>query len=186
MLKRTLSLLFCLIIILTTFNVGAIALDNSGLTDIDTHWGEDDIVILNRLAILNGSNNKAKPDSFITRGEFTALISRGLNLQSDNSKIFGDVDKNHIFYDVISAAASHEIINGMNDGNFYPENNITREEIMLIISRCIKPNNKKVPQFSDINKNYQYILTNNHERTDYINHDLHHVFLYTIRLSLAF
>ena len=157
MFKKTIALLFCFIISITALNAEAIALDNSMLTDIDAHWGEDDIVTLNRLGILNGSNNKANPDSLITRGEFTALISRGLNLKGDSTKVFGDVSKNHIFFDVISAASSNGIINGMSDGNFYPEKNITREEIMLIISRCIKSDNNKTPRFSDINKNYQYM-----------------------------
>lgn len=157
MLKKMLSMLLCLIIVFATSTPKAISLDNSTLTDIDSHWSEDDIITLNRLGILNGSDNKANPDSLITRGEFTALISRALELQSNQALNFNDVDSQHIFYYDISAASSYGIINGMSDGNFYPEKEITREEIMLIISRCIDTDNSKKPSFSDIEKDYQYI-----------------------------
>jgi len=156
MLKKTLSLLLCGLLAFTPITSRAISLDNNTLTDIDSHWAEKDITTLNRLGILNGSNNQANPDALITRGEFTALVSRSLELRTTNPKTFKDVDINNIFYNDISAASSHGIINGMDDGNFYPENKITREEIMLIISRCIDNKETDTPDFKDIDKDYIY------------------------------
>lgn len=157
MLRKMLSLLLCVVLTFTTITTRAIFLDNRMLTDIDSHWAEKDILTLNRLGILNGSSNQANPDSFITRGEFTALIARSLELEITNPKEFNDVNSDNIFYNDISAASSHGIINGMNDGNFYPENKITREEIMLIISRCIDSSDETIPDFKDIDKNYKYL-----------------------------
>jgi len=158
MLKKTLSLFLCLILISATITSKALFINDKILTDIDSHWAENDILTLNRIGILNGSDNKANPDALITRGEFTALIVRALALEnSDNSLTFADINENHIFFKEISAASSLGIINGMTDGNFYPEKRITREEIMLIISRCIESNTGRTPVFSDIAKNYQYL-----------------------------
>lgn len=135
----------------------AISLDNSILTDINDHWAESDILTLNRAGVLKGSANKANPDSDITRGEFAALVSRSLSLPSYESKIFNDVSEESVFFTDIGAAYSAGLITGMEDGNFYPDNLITREEIMLIISRCTSPAKSKTPLFTDINKRYKYL-----------------------------
>ncbi len=125
--------------------------------DIDRHWAENDINLLKSLSVMNGYDGKIYPDSNITRGEFTALIARLFDLQNRNSISFSDVKKNHIFYDSITAAAELGIINGFEDGTFRPEENITREQIMLIVSRLGGKKPSKAASFKDIKKDYIYL-----------------------------
>ncbi len=155
------SLVFLLTFLMLTLpfdNPRAISTGNDILTDIDSHWAENDITTLNRMGILNGSSNQALPDDKITRGEFAALTARTLNLKVTAQKqIFSDIPENHIFFDEISATAELGIIKGYANGNFMSENLITREEIMIIISRCIGKESSKSVNFSDITSKYAYM-----------------------------
>ena len=151
-------LIAILFIVLTPDN--SFAFEQNTLKDINEHWAEKEIETLKSLGVMNGYNGYSNPDSQITRGEFTALIARAFEIKEENiSKSFLDVDKNHIFYDVINAAASKGIIGGFPDGTFRPDDKITREQIMLIVSRITDntsdTSNKSV-SFKDITKSYEY------------------------------
>lgn len=135
----------------------ALTLESNVLTDINGHWAYDSIITLNRAGILKGSGGKANPDSKITRGEFTALVSRALSLEASPSAVFGDVTEGSVFYNDISAAYAAGLVSGAADGNFYPNSRITREEIMLIISRCTEVKGRKTVSFTDIGKKYKYL-----------------------------
>lgn len=135
----------------------AISYNNYFASDIDSHWAESEIETLINAGILKGSNGKANPDSNITRGEFTALISRTLALQSDNRATFSDIPKGHMFFSEINAAFDAGIIMGTGENTFSSDKKITREEIMLIISRCLPKGNTTSVSFKDIGKNYPYL-----------------------------
>lgn len=159
MLRKIIPLTLVLFILTASFSTSqAITLDNSTLTDIDSHWSENDITTLYRAGILNGSDNLANPDENITRGEFTALIARTLELDNNlSTPAFSDVGNENIFFNEISAAVSNGLVTGADDGKFYPSSSITREEIMLIISRTLPKSAKKSVSFSDISSDYAYI-----------------------------
>jgi len=127
--------------------------------DINSHWAEKDITTLIHSDILKGSNSYAYPDSDITRGEFAALTARTLALQDEGTKQFGDIDKGHMFSGEINALASKGIVSGIGGGYFAPDRTITREEIMLILSRCTdSPSDKKI-SFKDIKSDYKYLTS---------------------------
>ncbi len=124
--------------------------------DIDSHWAEDEISSLMYADILRGSNNNLNPDSAITRGEFTALIARALSLEETNIQDFEDITPEHVFFKEIGAAKNAGLVTGIGEGLFAPKKSITREEIMLIIARCLpKEENGKV-SFKDISFSYRY------------------------------
>jgi len=124
--------------------------------DIDSHWAEEEISTLMNADILKGYQHSTNPNSSITRGEFTALAARTLNLESNGGEVFDDIPNTHIFFNEIDAASDAGIINGVGNDMFMPDRTITREEIMLIISRCTPKRHNKEISFSDINKNYIY------------------------------
>ncbi len=151
--------LFTLLLILTAFiSQNTFAFEQTTIKDINSHWAENEIDSLKALGVMNGYNGYSNPDSHITRGEFTALITRAFEItQKENSIEFFDVRYDHIFYDEINIAASNGIIGGFPDGSFKPEEKITREQIMLIISRITDDKSEKTISFKDIGKNYPYI-----------------------------
>jgi len=127
------------------------------LKDIDRHWAEDSIQTLKDMGIMNGYDGYAYPGNIITRGEFTALIARAFDLETTKSTSgFSDVGNDHIFFNSICAASDAGIIDGFPDRTFRPGNMITREEIMLILSRLRPGGNTTPADFTDIDSGYKY------------------------------
>ncbi len=153
--KKILFVIITLLFLHTT--AGA---SNIYFNDINEHWAEESIETLKNLAILRGTDNMANPDKHITRGELAAFISRTfLNTDMSNSKTyFTDVKTDHIFAPYISAAYESGIINGVGNGKFMPEKNVTREEISIMISRLDSiPNKTSEINFKDLKSDYKYI-----------------------------
>ncbi len=158
--KKIAAVLLCTLVLmfLPFGDFGAFAFEQNTLKDIDEHWAENDIETLKALAVMNGYNGLSNPDSIVTRGEFTALITRAFGMEAgEASKKFGDITKEHIFYDAIMAASNAGIIDGFEDNTFRPDNMITREEIMLIVSRLTSGVASKSASFKDISPDYMYL-----------------------------
>lgn len=155
--KRILSLLLSAsLITLIPPNAKAVEFDNNVMSDIDSHWGEGDIETLYRAGIMRGDGKYARPNDNVTRGEFVSVLSRSLGLESTSGSAFSDITDGHMFYNEICAAYENNLVTGDTNGRFNPNSNITREEIMLIISRCIDSNAKASYKFKDIKSGYIY------------------------------
>lgn len=61
-----------------------------------------------------------------------------LKLEENNIKNFKDVGKNKWYFETIRIATSNGYLKGYDDGEFKPEKEITREEIVTIIGRILK------------------------------------------------
>lgn len=78
-----------------------------------------------------------RPDEKVTRAQFTKILVSALSLQTDSSaKAFPDVKSSKWHYNYIRTASSLGIIAGYQDGNFYPDRNITREQMAAMIYRA--------------------------------------------------
>ncbi len=129
------------------------------LSDIDEHWSEPYVQTLFDMGIIKGTYGNFNPELSITRGEFIALISRSIfNLTSYTPKYyFTDVKNGHMFFNEISIAKENGLIIGKQNGYLGANENITREEAVIIISRLFQNyNTSKSYSFSDISKNYAY------------------------------
>jgi len=158
--KKVLCILICFFILFTASGISTFAFEFKQNTsrDVDEHWAENSIETLKDLGVMNGYLGYTNPNDIITRGEFTALISRAFSLEEgQNSKDFADIPATHMFYSAIRAASNAGIVDGFKDGTFRPDNYITREEIIIMISRLNPGYASKLAVFKDINKNYAYI-----------------------------
>lgn len=94
-----------------------------------------------------------EPQREITRAEFTAIICRILDLDTEASyeQKFADVKPSDWHYGYVMAAYSAGYVNGMSETSFAPSNYITREEIAVMISRILNVtgNEADVYQFAD-------------------------------------
>ena len=158
--KTVLVLIFILCVSLITSS-NTLAFDFVTLTskDNDEHWAENATETLKALGVMNGYNGYCEPDDIITRGEFAALVTRAFGLTSKSSnQVFKDVAKDNIFFDNISAAYDAGLIDGFPDNTFRPDNMVTREEIMLMLSRLTASGDadKKI-NYTDIDAQYKYI-----------------------------
>ena len=152
-----LILILALVFIINS-SVSAFDFNDNLPKDTDMHWAEESLDTLKALGVMNGYMGYTKPDDYITRGEFATIISRAFDFEAGSEdKIFVDVDKDNIFFDSINSAYKAQIAGGFDDNTFRPDNAVTREEIVLMLSR-LTPSNDILPPvtFTDIARDYVY------------------------------
>lgn len=106
--------------------------------ELDGHWGKEQIVSLYNDKIITGDNEGLRLSDSISRAEFTTLVVRALNLESaEYDASFGDVKSEDWFAGYIATAYKKGLVNGA-DGNFRPNDTITREEMCKIIASAVE------------------------------------------------
>ena len=104
-------------------------------TDITSHWAKDDILALYQKGIVAGvTATTFEPDREITRAEFAALMVRALNISAPGEMTFTDVAEGAWYAESIKIAAYAGLIQGY-EGQFRPEDTITREEMAVVIAK---------------------------------------------------
>ncbi|MCR8660234.1 S-layer homology domain-containing protein [Paenibacillus endoradicis] len=113
--------------------------------DMSNHWAKNAVNNLGSRLVIDGiGNSMFNPDQDITRGEFAAIMVRGLGLKLDDSiSAFSDVTESDWYNSAIQTALIHQLITGFNDASFRPNTKITREEAMVITARAMKITNLK-------------------------------------------
>jgi len=134
--------------------------------DVDNgaSWAEEYVEKLATRMVVKGVNDESfKPTQMINRGEFAAILARGLGLVAEDStsKDFKDVSLSQGFNKngEIAAVVDSGLVKGFNDGTFRPYEEITRDEASIMISRAIDYINsdlvkldtsKKLSDFKDV------------------------------------
>lgn len=115
--------------------------------DTSRHWAKDDILDLAGKMVIEstggGTSYKFEPNRNITRAEFATFIAKGLGLTADSAGSSGalsfpDVSSSDPSAEYVRAATAAGIINGYTDGTFKPSNNITREQMALMMVRAME------------------------------------------------
>ncbi|WP_341281152.1 S-layer homology domain-containing protein [Paenibacillus sp. FSL H8-0537] len=108
-------------------------------SDVAEHWAKDAVNDMGSRMVVEGTGNGLfSPDLEITRAEFAAIIVRGLGLKLENGATpFSDVKATDWFNRAVNTAYSLQLINGFEDGTFRPNNKITREQAMVILSKAM-------------------------------------------------
>lgn len=108
-------------------------------SDVTNHWAKDAINNMGSRMVVTGigSNNYA-PDRKVTRAEFATIMVRALGLEpGTGASGFGDVAASDWYSGYIKTAASYGILKGYDNGNFGPNDTITREQAMTMIARAM-------------------------------------------------
>ncbi|MEK5395539.1 S-layer homology domain-containing protein [Paenibacillus sp. FSL K6-2859] len=102
---------------------------------------KDSILALANRSIIKGySDGSFKAESVVTRAEFAAMLNRALGIMPklQASKSFKDV-KNGVWYSSqVNAAVDAGLINGFADGNFRPSQEITHQEMIVMLVNALK------------------------------------------------
>jgi len=107
--------------------------------DAKGHWGKADVNnIAARLDLAGTGNNTFSPDRNVTRSEFSEIVVLGLGLMRQNApqSMFPDVPASVWYRDAVAIAAEFDIVRGYNDGNFYGDQQITREQGIAMVARA--------------------------------------------------
>ena len=101
--------------------------------DVVGHWAQDAVDDMGSRMIIEGTGNGSfSPDQNITRAEFAASVAP----RASNSG-FTDVSSDMWYSAAIGTARDYNLINGYANGTFQPNEEITREEAMLMIARAM-------------------------------------------------
>ncbi|WP_331700337.1 putative Ig domain-containing protein [Paenibacillus sp. IITD108] len=107
--------------------------------DVEHHWAKAAVNNMGSRMVVSGvGNGMYNPDQVITRAEFSAIIIRGLGLHlSQENSLFTDVKLTSWYHSAVQTAYEYGLINGFEDGTFRPNDKITREQAMLMISKAM-------------------------------------------------
>ncbi|MFA7468316.1 MAG: S-layer homology domain-containing protein, partial [Desulfotomaculaceae bacterium] len=108
-------------------------------SDVTNHWAKEPVNEMGSRKVIGGiGENKFAPDREITRAEFASITMRALGLmENNNNSAFKDVKESDWFSGAVSKTNEYGLISGYTDGTFRPNNKITREEAMAIISKAM-------------------------------------------------
>lgn len=114
---------------------------NRAFTDITDHWAKEDIEFLVSRGVFRGTSNTTfSPNTAMTRGMFVTVLGRLANADvSDYVKSsFSDVKNDAYYMGYIEWASKNNIVNGVGNGKFAPNQSITREQMAVIMSNYTK------------------------------------------------
>ncbi len=139
---------------------------NVRFVDLGAHdWAADAINALADEGIIKGtSENTFSPAANITRADFAILLVRAFKLASENEENFADVSSSDYFAKELAVARNTGLVNGIGENKFAPRNNITRQDMMVIVYRALNSMNKldvgdgvlDVPQAPDFDQVSDY------------------------------
>ena len=114
----------------------------------DISWAADAITQLSYRGVLNGKSERLfTPNDNVTREEFAKIITVAFKLNLVNAECpFGDVDENNWAYPYIRSAYKAGIIKGVSDTEFGYGQNITREDLCVMINRMLTVGELTLPQ----------------------------------------
>jgi hypothetical protein len=82
------------------------------------------------------ANEYYNPSDSVTRAEAAKILVNAFDYELDatGGPTFSDVEADNIFYLFVETAANNGLVNGYGDGNFGPNNNITRAEAAKVLA----------------------------------------------------
>lgn len=104
-----------------------------------SHWAAGVIKGLCQREIVGGYSGAIfRPEKNITRAEFTKLLVKILSLSEERpaQPTFKDVAPGNWHYGVVEAAVKKGLVKGYENGEFWPDALITRQEMAVILARA--------------------------------------------------
>jgi len=132
----------------------------AGFRDIKGHWAQNEIVALNKKGIINGTGkNRFEPKRSITRAEAVSMVVKAykpISTPAVQGKRFKDVSSSHWANDAIMSAVAEGWVKGFPNGEFKPDQPITRAEMAMIIGYAdgVQPRLPVIGPFNDVPKSH--------------------------------
>lgn len=102
----------------------------------NVEWAKEAVTYLAQRGVVTGKTKENFcPNDYVLREEFVALLSRAYNIELVGTKKlpFDDVEQNQWYYPYVAASFEKGIINGYGDNSFGIGDNITRQDIAVIL-----------------------------------------------------
>jgi hypothetical protein len=109
----------------------------SSFTDVaSSSWYYTAITTLASLKLIDGGGSYG-PNEAMTRGEFAELVSRLTSPTTNSSISFNDVSTDNPHYAAIMTCAAKGWVQGYGNGNFGPDDTLTRAEAVTILNNIM-------------------------------------------------
>jgi len=124
----------------THFSQYAVAYVKKRFDDLGSvSWAKEQIEVLATKGILRGiSETEYSPQTDITRADFLYFLVRTLNVNAKSDDNFKDIDSSDYYYKEIAIAKKFGITKGTGDNRFNPDENITRQDMMVLTERALR------------------------------------------------
>lgn len=119
--------------------------------DIQGHWAKDTIVAIARKGILQGTGNGFRPDDPLDRAQLATVLfrlSEGKAVQVTGR--YWDVADSAWYRDAVNWASVAGVVNGVGNGAFDPQGNVTREQLAVMLYRYAKAAGLSADQTGDL------------------------------------
>ncbi|MFC4099688.1 S-layer homology domain-containing protein [Paenibacillus xanthanilyticus] len=124
---------------------GLIAVPSLGVaqeagTPVDTkgHWAEQ---VLNKWSasgwLKGNEEGKIWPNRTITRAEVAALVNASFGFNTKSDVVFNDVKPGRWYADAVSISVKAGYFQGTPEGNFRPDEPVSRQEMAVILTRLL-------------------------------------------------
>jgi uncharacterized protein YjdB len=132
--KKGIALVAVFLMMFAMIPINANAIETA--SDISGHWAEETIQEwIDNDWVKGYPGGTFKPDDYITRAEFVALVNRSFQFTATGPISFTDVNQNAWYASAVGIAVRAGYIQGYNDNTMRPENHISREEAATIIMK---------------------------------------------------
>lgn len=114
-------------------------------SDVEGHWSKEYVEEAVRLGIFQGyEDGEFKVDNHLTRVQAASVLVRALNLKTDKTTPFKDINSYAKDTQAEIAAAYHNgLIKGYEDDTFRPGEKVTRSQMALMFYRAYEQKNGK-------------------------------------------
>jgi spore germination protein YaaH len=129
-----------------TWNYYNLWLNGHYFTDSQGHWAMKPIIFTaNKGWMIGDGSTSFAPDNSLTRAEAAVVMVRALGLKDigGSNKDFNDT-LGHWARKEIEIASQHQIVFGIGDGTYRPDDSITREEVAVLVDRVFENNEAPV------------------------------------------
>lgn len=117
-------------------------------TDTVAHWAKDNIDFVTSLDLISGTSTTTfAPDTDITRADFLMALGRlsGADVSDYKASSFTDVENTDVAMPYIEWAVKNKIVQGIGDGKFGPDQQISRQDITVMMVNYAKVTGYKLP-----------------------------------------
>ena len=106
----------------------------------DDYWASKSIARLAKEKIVTGDGDgNFRPDDYVSRAEFITMLMRIFEPEAKaNMSSYKDVDVNAWYYEALAKAVAMPAIQGDSSTKMRPEDNVSRQEAMVIINRIVE------------------------------------------------
>lgn len=109
----------------------------SNFTDVPAGaWYESAVAFVESRGLMSGSNGRFSPDENLSRGMLAQILFNAEGRPAGNAAAaFTDVPTGAWFADAVAWAAAKNIVSGYGNGQFGPNDSITREQLAVMLWR---------------------------------------------------